>query len=70
MSKAFTDKYIGNLKTVGRYTDVATPGLNVQVKAGGGKYWTFRYLYQGKRYDLSLGTYPTNCVGKTVGKKQ
>ena len=59
MSTAFTDKYIGNLKTVGRYTDAATQGLNLQIKAGGGKYWTFRYLYQGKRYDLSLGTYPT-----------
>jgi integrase len=59
MSKAFTDKYIANLKTVGRYTDSATLGLNLQIKMGGGKYWTFRYLYQGKRYDLSLGTYPT-----------
>ena len=58
MSSGFTDTFIRNLKTVGRYTDAATQGLNLQVKAGGGKYWTFRYQYQGKRLDLSLGTYP------------
>ena len=58
MSSGFTDTYIRNLKNVGRYTDAATQGLNLQVKAGGGKYWTFRYQYQGKRLDLSLGTYP------------
>jgi len=58
MSTAFTDTYIRNLKAAGRYTDAATLGLNIQVKPGGGKYWTFRYLYQGKRHDLSIGTYP------------
>jgi len=58
MSAAFTDIYIRNLKTVGRYTDAATQGLNLQVKESGGKYWTFRYLYQSKRHDLGLGTYP------------
>ena len=59
MSIAFTDTYIRNLKTAGRYTDAATQGLNLQIKKEGGKYWTFRYLYQGNRYDLGLGTYPT-----------
>ena len=55
MSTAFTDTYVRNLKSVGRYTDIATQGLNLHVKAGGGKYWTFRYQYEGKRQDLSLG---------------
>jgi integrase len=58
MSTVLTDTYIRNLKSVGRYTDAATLGLNLQVKAGGGKYWTFRYLFQNKRHDLGLGTYP------------
>ena len=58
MSIAFTDPYIRNLKIKGRYTDSATQGLNIQVKVNGAKYWTFRYLYQGKRHDLGLGTYP------------
>lgn len=59
MSIAFTDTFIRNLKTIGRYTDSATQGLNLQIKKAGGKYWTFRYQYQGKRHDLGLGTYPT-----------
>jgi hypothetical protein len=58
MSNAFSDSFIRNIKTVGRYTDAATQGLNLQVKANGGKYWALRYLSQDKRYDLSLGSYP------------
>ena len=58
MHSALTDTVIRNLKAVGRYTDTATAGLNLQVKIGGGKYWTFRYQFDGKRHDLSLGTYP------------
>ena len=49
MSTAFTDTFIRNIKDLGRYTDAATQGLNLQVKPSGGKYWTFRYLFQGKR---------------------
>lgn len=59
MSTSFTDTFVRNLNSVGRYTDGGTRGLNLQVKLNGGKYWTFRYLYEGKRYDLSLGHYPT-----------
>ena len=64
MSTTFTDAFVRNLTGVGRYTDGGTRGLNLQVKKEGGKYWTFRYLHQGKRYDLSLGAYPA------VGLKQ
>ncbi|MEY3664225.1 MAG: hypothetical protein RLZZ153_407 [Pseudomonadota bacterium] len=59
MSTNLTDAFIKNLSTPGRYTDAATPGLNLQVKPQGGKYWTFRYVFAGKRHDLSLGAYPT-----------
>lgn len=58
MSSAFSDSFIRNIKTPGRYTDAATQGLNLQVKANGGKYWAVRYLFQDKRQDLSLGSYP------------
>ena len=58
MSTTFSDSFIRNIKTAGRYTDAATQGLNLQVKANGGKYWAMRYLFQDKRYDLSLGGYP------------
>ena len=59
MSSAFSDSFIRNIKTPGRYTDAATQGLNLQVKANGGKYWAMRYLFQDKRHDLSLGSYPS-----------
>ena len=58
MSSAFSDSFIRNIKTIGRYTDAAIQGLNLQVKSNGGKYWAFRYLFQDRRYDLSLGSYP------------
>lgn len=59
MTAAFTDTFIKNLSTPGRYTDPATPGLNLQVKPNRGKYWTLRYVRSGTRQDLSLGAYPT-----------
>lgn len=59
MGTAFSDRFIQNQKTPGRYTDLSTPGLTLQVKVNGGKYWSFRYLSGDKRIDLSLGSYPT-----------
>ena len=58
MKTGFTDPYVKNLKTPGRYTDAAVSGLNLNIKRQCGKYWVFRYLYAGKRRDLSLGSYP------------
>ena len=54
----FTDKTIQSLKTVGRYTDPTTPGLNLQVKRNGKQYWTCRIVHAGLRRDISLGVYP------------
>ena len=58
MKTVLTDAYIKNIKQPGRYTDAATTGLNFNVKTNGGGYWVFRYLYAGKRLDMSLGVYP------------
>lgn len=58
MSTTLTDAFIKNLCIPGRYTDAATTGLNLQIKANGGKYWAFRYVLAGKRHDSSLGSYP------------
>jgi integrase len=58
MKQGFTNALVKNLKQPGRYTDAQTKGLNLQVKRGGGKYWTYRYSHDGKRADLSLGAYP------------
>jgi integrase len=59
MPTTLTDALIRSLSTPGRYTDAAAAGLNLQVKPNGGKYWTLRYVYGGKRQDISLGAYPT-----------
>ena len=58
MKTGFTDPYIKNLRAAGRYTDLVTTGLNLNIKKNGGKYWVFRYLLAGRRRDLSLGVYP------------
>lgn len=58
MKTVFTDTFIKNIKQAGRFTDAATSGLNFNVKSNGGGYWVFRYLFGGKRLDLSLGAYP------------
>ncbi len=59
MKIVFTDAYIKSIKQSGRYTDGATTGLNLNIKSKGGGYWVFRYLFGGKRLDLSLGAYPS-----------
>lgn len=58
MKQGFTDALIRNLTRAGRYTDAQTKGLNLQVKNGGGRYWTYRYSHDGRRADFSLGAYP------------
>lgn len=68
MKTGFTDPYVKNLTQSGRYTDAATPGLNLNIKSNGGKYWVFRYLYAAKRSDLALGVYPD--VGLKEARKR
>ena len=58
MKNSLTDLFIKNIAKPGRYTDSETKGLNLQVKPSLQKYWVLRYLFNGKRYDLSIGTYP------------
>ncbi len=58
MKTSLTDIFVKNLTKPGRFTDQSVMGLNLQVKSNGGKYWIFRYVHAGVRYDLSLGAYP------------
>jgi hypothetical protein len=58
MKTVFTDAFIKNITQLGRYTDAATSGLHFNVKSNRKGYWVFRYLFAGKRIDLSLGAYP------------
>jgi integrase len=41
-----------------RYSISGSKGLHLWVKKGGKKYWIFRYTFDKKRFDISLGTYP------------
>lgn len=58
MKNSLTDLFIKSINKPGRYTDSETKGLNLQVKPSLQKYWALRYLFNDKRYDLSLGSYP------------
>jgi integrase len=58
MKNTLTDLFIKNVSKAGRYTDSETKGLNLQVKPSLHKYWAFRFLFENRRYDLSLGAYP------------
>jgi integrase len=68
MKTVFTDAYIKSIKQPGRYTDAATTGLNFNVKNNCSGYWVYRYLYAGKRLDLSLGAYP--AIGLKEARKR
>lgn len=57
MQTPLTDKFVRNIEKPGRYTDGTTKGLNINVK-GGRKYWVLRYVFEGSRRDLALGSYP------------
>jgi integrase len=46
------------LKEVGRHTDDHTKGLHLWIKANQKKYWILRFTSQGRRCNMSLGSYP------------
>ena len=61
---------VKNLKTEGRYTDALVRGLHIWVKTTNAKYWIFRYTYQGKQYEMSLGSFPSLSVADARIKAQ
>lgn len=61
---------VKNLKTAGRYTDALIKGLHIWVKANGAKYWIFRYTYQSKPHEMSLGSFPSLSVADARIKAQ
>ncbi|MGZ5126057.1 MAG: tyrosine-type recombinase/integrase, partial [Burkholderiales bacterium] len=44
-------------------------GLFLLVTSNGGKWWRFRYLFEGREKLLSLGTYPDTPLGKARDKR-
>lgn len=61
---------VKNLKTAGRYTDALIKGLHIWVKANGAMYWIFRYTYQSKQHEMSLGSFPSLSVADARIKAQ
>jgi len=60
---ALTDSAIKNAKPkAGQYKLHDEKGLFAIVRPTGGKLWRFKYRYQGKEQQLSLGTYPPQRV--------
>jgi integrase len=56
---ALTSLQVKNLKSQEKDFFLADErGLRLLVKTGGGKYWRFKYRFDGKQKTLSLGTYP------------
>jgi hypothetical protein len=48
---------VKNFKSAGRYTDALIKGLHVWVKPNGKKYWIFRYNFNNKQHNISLGSF-------------
>lgn len=44
-------------------------GLSVQIQPTGGKWWRFRYRFEGKAKMLSLGTYPDVTLSKARARR-
>lgn len=57
----FTDTYVKNLKpTSGKQIEVTdATGLMLRVSPGGTRTWVYRYMFEGTRRRLTLGTYPS-----------
>ena len=54
--KPLTVTEVKNFKTPGMHAD--GNGLYLKVKRADAKYWIFRFTFEGKRYDMGLGSFP------------
>jgi len=64
MGKLLDVQTVKNLTKPGRYTDALVRGLHLWVKAGGGKYWIFRYTFERRQRDQALGAFPALTIAK------
>ena len=63
MTAPKTDRWVATLTTEGVFAVGGTPGLVIRVR-GIGKQWFLRYLMNGKRRELSLGSYPERTLSE------
>ncbi|MBU3547479.1 integrase arm-type DNA-binding domain-containing protein [Polynucleobacter sp. MWH-Jannik1A5] len=61
---------VKNLRTPGRYTDALIKGLHIWIKPNGKKYWIFRYSYENRQHNISLGSFPTLSIAEARIKAQ
>jgi integrase len=61
---------VKNLKTPGRYTDALVKGLHIWVKSSGKKYAIFRYNFENKQHNISLGSFPRLSISEARIKAQ
>ena len=62
MKTSLTDLLVKSINKPGRFTDGDMQGLNLQVKPNLKKYWVYRCTFEGKRIDLSFGSYPNTTL--------
>lgn len=70
MAITFDYQTLKNIKTAGRFTDPATKGLQLLVKANQKKYWVYRYTLEGKQHNIGLGAFPTVSIKEARLKAQ
>ncbi|WP_324500824.1 integrase arm-type DNA-binding domain-containing protein [Limnohabitans sp.] len=59
MKKSTDIRTLKNLSKPTRYGIPDTRGLHLWVRKDQSKFWIFRFTHLGKRYDMSLGSFPT-----------
>lgn len=58
IAQAMSERKVASLKTPGRYAVGGVVGLYLEVSQSGYRSWVFRFKTEGRRKDMSLGSYP------------
>ena len=70
MAKGLTDTKIRNAKPKDKkYKIYDSGGLYIIIAPAGGKWWRFKYRFDGKEKQISLGTYPEVSLAKARVKR-
>ncbi|PUE29578.1 hypothetical protein B9Z35_10335 [Limnohabitans sp. Jir61] len=68
MKKSTHWRTLNNLSKPARYSIPEMRGLHLWVRSDLKKYWIFRFTFEGRRHDMSLGSFP--AVGLSAAKKK
>jgi hypothetical protein len=56
--RKLTSQFLNSNLESGRYYDDGGAGLNLHVRNSGSKNWSQKIRFQGKQYELGLGSFP------------